>query len=129
MGASLPAELNGVPGPLHVMQMAHRLKLDPVQRAAVERITAEMKASAQRLGAELIAAEADLDKAFRSGAADEGSVRDATAHIAALQGRLRAVHLVAHLQTRRLLSSEQVAIYNAQRGYTEALNRDAMGHP
>lgn len=31
MGASLPAELNGVPGPLHVLQLASQLKISPEQ--------------------------------------------------------------------------------------------------
>lgn len=118
MGASLPAELNGVPGPLHVLQMAHQLEVGPQQRAVLERITADMQAAAQALGEQVIAAEADLDKAFKAGAADAAYIREATARIGALQGRLRAVHLVAHLQTRQLLSAEQVAAYNVARGYT-----------
>ena len=128
MGASLPAELNGVPGPLHVLQMAQRLDLKPEQRAALDRITAEMKASAQRLGAEVIAAEAQLDKAFMSGAADEALIRETTSRIAALQGRLRATHLLAHLQTRQLLSAEQVAAYNVARGYAEVPQQPYKHH-
>lgn len=128
MGASLPAELNGVPGPLHVLQMAHRLGLGPGQRAALDRITAEMKASAQRLGEDVVAAEAALDQAFKAGTADEGLVLEATSRIAALQGRLRATHLVAHLRTRQLLSAEQIAAYNVARGYTEAPRRSHQ-HP
>lgn len=117
MGASLPAELNGVPGPLHVLQLAHRLNVTVEQQAALERITADMKASARQLGVRVIAAEADLDRAFRSGNADEALIREATARIATLQGQLRAVHLIAHLETRRLLSEDQVAAYNVARGY------------
>lgn len=120
MGASLPAELNGVPGPLHVLQMAERLGVSAEQRRSLERITAAMKASAQQLGEQVIAAEADLDKAFEAGTADEALIREATSRIAALQGRLRATHLLAHLQTRQLLSAEQVAAYNVARGYAEA---------
>ena len=128
MGASLPAELNGVPGPLHVLQMAQRLDLRPEQQAALDRISAEMKASAQRLGSEVIAAEAELDKAFKSGAADEAFIREASSRIAALQGRLRATHLVAHLQTKQLLSAEQVAAYNVARGYAEAPQQQHKHH-
>lgn len=120
MGASLPAELNGVPGPLHVLQLAGQLDVSAEQRAALERITAEMKTSAQQLGAQVIEAEADLDRAFRAGVADEASIRAATARIAELQGRLRAAHLVAHLETKRLLSASQIAAYNVARGYAGA---------
>jgi Spy/CpxP family protein refolding chaperone len=125
MGASLPAELNGVPGPMHVLQLAQRLKVMPDQQAALERITADMKASAQQFGAQVIAAEAELDNAFRSGSIDEDGIRHATARIASLQGQLRAVHLSAHLQTKRLLSHEQIAVYNVARGYAPA--RDHSG--
>jgi Spy/CpxP family protein refolding chaperone len=120
MGASLPAELNGVPGPMHVLQLAQRLDVTPDQQAAIERITADMKATAQQLGAQVIAAESELDNAFRSGSIDEDGIRRATARIASLQGQLRAVHLSAHLQTKRLLSHEQIAAYNVARGYAPA---------
>jgi hypothetical protein len=118
MGASLPAELNGVPGPMHVLELSQRLKVTAEQRAALESITADMKASAQDLGAKVIAAEAELDKRFRTGSIDEKGIADATARIAALQGQLRAVHLTAHLRTKQLLNDEQVVTYNQARGYS-----------
>ena len=124
MGASLPAELNGVPGPLHVLQLSQQLKVAPDQMVALERITADMRASAQQLGAQLIAAEAELDQSFKSGSIDEQGIERATERIASLQGRLRAVHLSAHLRTQRILSNEQVAAYNIARGYAPA-----PGHP
>jgi Spy/CpxP family protein refolding chaperone len=117
MGASLPAELNGVPGPMHVLELARQLELTPEQRSALEDITAEMKTSAQQLGRQVIAAEAELDAAFKANAVDEKTIADTTARIASLQGQLRAVHLVAHLKTRRLLSVDQVTAYNVARGY------------
>jgi Spy/CpxP family protein refolding chaperone len=117
MGASLPAELNGVPGPMHVLELAQQLKLTAEQSAQLNAITAEMKMSAQRLGRQVIAAEAELDAAFKANAVDEKTIAETTARIASLQGRLRAVHLVAHLQTKRLLSGDQVTAYNVARGY------------
>jgi LTXXQ motif family protein len=120
MGASLPAELNGVPGPIHVLHLSQRLKVTPEQQAALERISTDMKSSAQQLGAQVIGAEKDLDRAFEAGSIDETGIKDATARIAALQGQLRAVHLSAHLKTKQLLSDEQVAAYNVARGYTPA---------
>ena len=120
MGASLPAELNGVPGPMHVLQLSDQLGISAEQRQALKRITADMKTKARALGAQVIAAEADLDQAFKTRSTDEAGIEAATARIAALQGRLRAVHLVAHLDTRRLLSDGQVEAYNRARGYTVA---------
>jgi hypothetical protein len=123
MGASLPAELNGAPGPMHVLELSQRLKVSAEQRAALESITADMKASAQDLGARVIAAEAELDRAFKTGSIDEKGIIDATARIAALQGQLRAVHLTAHLKTKRLLNDEQVMAYNHARGYATVSGR------
>jgi hypothetical protein len=120
MGASLPAELNGAPGPMHVLELLQQLKVTPEQRVALERVTADMKASAQHLGAQVIAEELELDKGFKAGAIDEKGIAGATARIAALQGQLRAVHLVAHLTTKKLLSEEQVLAYNQARGYATA---------
>jgi hypothetical protein len=77
-----------------------------------------MKASAQRLGQQVIAAESALDQAFSAGTADEAVIHDATGRIALLNGELRAVHLVAHLKTKRLLSDQQVSAYNEARGYS-----------
>jgi hypothetical protein len=123
MGASLPAELNGAPGPMHVLELSQRLKVSAEQRAALESITADMKASAQDLGAKVIAAEAELDKAFKTGSIDEKGIADTTARIAALQGQLRAVHLTAHLKTKRLLNGQQVMAYNHARGYATVSGR------
>ena len=120
MGASLPAELNGIPGPMHVLQLKEQLKISAQQQEALERITAEMKATAQQLGREVIAAEADLDHAFKTGAASEQRIRDSTRRIGELGANLRAVHLVAHLKTRQLLSADQVVAYNDARGYGAA---------
>jgi hypothetical protein len=117
MGASLPAELNGVPGPMHVLQLKDRLKVTADQQAALEQIVARMKASAQRLGSDVIETERRLDGAFRGDQATEQDIRALTARIGSLNAELRATHLVAHLQTRQVLSEAQVHAYNEARGY------------
>ncbi len=116
MGFSLPAELNGIPGPLHALQLRDRLSVTPAQASDVERIREEMTAAAQRLGASVIQAEADLDQAFRNGTADETFIRAMTTRIGALTADLRAAHLIAHLQTRRLLIDTQLAAYDSAQG-------------
>jgi len=45
MGLALAAELNGLPGPLHVLELADSLALTAAQRASVEAIFAEMKSA------------------------------------------------------------------------------------
>ena len=66
MGLALAAELNGYPGPLHVLEFANDLDLTSQQRAKVQELFAAMKAEALPLGERLIAQEAELDKAFAS---------------------------------------------------------------
>jgi hypothetical protein len=56
-----------------------------------------MNTAAKPLGVELIAREQALDVAFRDHTAAPAAVTAAAAEIGALQGRLRAVHLSAHL--------------------------------
>ena len=71
MGYAKAAELNGYPGPKHVLELAEELDLSEAQRTATERIFAEMAAQARTLGAELVAAERALDQDFRHGQVTE----------------------------------------------------------
>ena len=56
-GLARPAELNGVPGPAHLLEMADDIDLDADQRAAIQALFDDMNAKARKLGADLIAAE------------------------------------------------------------------------
>jgi hypothetical protein len=76
-----------------------------------------MSAVAKTFGGELIAQEQALDRLFAKGDITPDRLASATAAIAELQGRLRAVHLSAHLETRSLLSTDQIARYEQLRGY------------
>lgn len=111
------AELNSYPGPRHLLDLADKLNLTPAQVAAIETAFKTMQAEAQRLGRTIVEKEAELDRVFASGWAEQGEVDRLTAEIASLQGALRAVHLNAHLAVRGLLSDSLVAHYNALRGY------------
>src|SRR5688572_22919000 len=64
MGMALAAELNGYPGPMHVLELADRLELSTAQRSAVQKLLASMKAEAMSLGSRLIEQEAELDRQF-----------------------------------------------------------------
>lgn len=119
MGLSLPAELNRVPGPLHVLELRDALDLSTEQAVQIARIRDEMRTSARRIGAEIIQGETAMERAFGSGHADESFVATATTHLGRLQGELRAVHLVAHLRTAKLLTPAQIAAYDKARGYAQ----------
>ncbi|MDQ4143657.1 MAG: hypothetical protein M3198_07915 [Actinomycetota bacterium] len=127
MGYALAAELNHYPGPLHVLELAHDLQLSSRQEEDVRRTMNAMRKEALRLGRELIDREAELDLAFRSERIDADRVARLTGEIAAVEGRLRAAHLQAHLETKKLLTPQQVAHYDHLRGYTAAQLEDG-GH-
>jgi Spy/CpxP family protein refolding chaperone len=126
MGLALAAELNGYPGPRHVLDLADQLGLSPEQRARAAAAIAKMEGRAVRLGEHLIAGEAMLERLFAEGNADPATVRAATPEIGRLQGELRADHLGYHLAMRDLLTAEQIERYRALRGYTEP--RAGGGH-
>lgn len=128
MGFAKAAELNRHPGPMHVLDLANQLGLSDGDAAAVRRVFEAMRAEARALGQEIVAAEGELDRLFAHGHADAAAVEALTAKIGGLQGRLRAVHLKAHLAVRPLLAAETVAHYDALRGYGHVPGADAHRH-
>jgi hypothetical protein len=117
MGFAKAAELNGYPGPRHALDLAHDLGLSEGQVRRLDAVYRRMNAEARTLGAALIERERALDALFARGTITPENLAAETARIADIQGRLRAVHLAAHIETRALLGSEQVARYNRLRGY------------
>jgi hypothetical protein len=117
MGLALPAELNGYPGPVHVLELGDRLGLTGEQRTRVEELHAAMKAETVPLGERLIAQETDLDRLFATRSVTPASLQAATAAIGATQGSLRLAHLRHHLSTLEVLTPEQVRQYAELRGY------------
>jgi Spy/CpxP family protein refolding chaperone len=117
MGLAMAAELNSFPGPLHVLELAAELGLSDEQRDKTQALHKTMRERAQALGGRIIEAERTLDRAFAAGRIDQASLQAQVGIIATLQGELRAVHLAAHLTQRALLTPEQVARYDALRGY------------
>ena len=119
MGMAKAAELNGYPGPIHVLALVAQLGLTESQHREVTAIFERMSAAAKLLGGELIARERTLNKLFATGEVTPNRLSAETAAIGELQGRLRSVHLAAHLQIRALLNPEQIVRYKQLRGYGE----------
>jgi Spy/CpxP family protein refolding chaperone len=117
MGLALAAELNGYPGPSHVLELADKLDLSADQRASMQRLFDAMKAEALPLGSKLIEQEADLDKQFATRTVTPESLRASTAAVAATQGTLRETHLKYHLSTGSILTPSQMTKYAELRGY------------
>ena len=128
MGMAKPAELNGYPGPAHVLALASQLSLTKDQTRQLQLIFDRMSATARPLGDEVIAHERTLDQLFATGRADRDSVAAETASIGELHGHLRSVHLAAHLEMRTLLSSDQIATYLRLRGYSDSAEPSHQHH-
>jgi hypothetical protein len=118
MGLAIPAELNGYPGPVHVLELADQLGLTGEQREQVKVTFESMKAEAIPLGKKLIAAERNLDREFANQTITPERLKAATADIGAIRGELRNTHLKYHLSTATLLSPEQLRRYSELRSYT-----------
>jgi Spy/CpxP family protein refolding chaperone len=117
MGYARAAELNGYPGPMHVLELADALALSAQQRDATKQLMDRHKAEARAIGAKRVDAEKRLDALFSGGKAEEASIREAVRAAASLDADYRLSHLETHLRMKALLSDEQVARYNALRGY------------
>jgi len=125
IGLALAAELNGYPGPLHVLELADRLGLTQDQKAKVQRLFDAMKEESVSLGVKLIEQEEELDRLFVARAVTPDTLKAVTSAIAATHGQLRESHLKYHLSTAALLTESQVQQYAVLRGY---LNQHGKGH-
>jgi Spy/CpxP family protein refolding chaperone len=119
-GLAKAAELNGFPGPFHLLEMKHEIGLTKVQTEKIEAFHGEMKKHAIPLGKKLIEAESSLDRAFATRKIDEKTLGELLDNIALIRNRLRYVHLSAHLKTPAVLSREQMKLYNKLRGYSSS---------
>lgn len=116
-GLAKAAELNGVPGPIHLLELKTEIPLSAAQIAKVEALYEEMRNQAVPTGQRLLHQEKMLNDAFRSRDIDAARLKAAIDAIGATRAQLRYVHLSTHLKTLELLSEDQVARYNALRGY------------
>jgi len=128
MGLALAAELNGLAGPKHVLELADSLELTADQRSRTAAAFDAMHTEAVRLGTAIVDAEERLDEALRSGTIDTTALAALTTEIGLLQGSLRFTHLSAHLAMRAILTEAQVTRYRALRGYTDAAAHDHRHH-
>jgi Spy/CpxP family protein refolding chaperone len=120
MGLALAAELNGYPGPSHVLELADKLDLTADQRDRVKVLFDSMKAEAMPIGAKLVEQEAALDRQFANHTVTPDSLKTAVALVAVTQGELRETHLKYHLLTAEILNPTQMQKYAELRGYTNS---------
>jgi Spy/CpxP family protein refolding chaperone len=111
MGLARAAEMNGYPGPRHVLEQAEALELTDEQRAASAELMARVRQQAPAVGERILAAEAELNAMFADGTVTREAMEEKLAEIADLNAELRAVHLNAHLDQAALLTDAQKAAY------------------
>jgi Spy/CpxP family protein refolding chaperone len=128
MGLALAAELNGYPGPMHVLELADSLALSDQQRAKMQDLFVAMRAEAIPLGDKLIAHEAELDRQFAHKTISPASLADSMAAIGTTQAELRETHLKYHLSTAEVLTPAQVQLYGELRGYKAGLQHPHGRH-
>ena len=118
MGLALAAELNGYPGPVHVLEHADALGLSAEQRERTDELHQEMKGEAIPLGERLIAQETELDRLFAEREITPERLAALTEEIGLTQARLRSTHVKYHLAMMDVLSPDQVSRYRELRGYS-----------
>ncbi len=117
-GLAKAAELNGYPGPSHLLEMKGRISLTSEQVTIIETSYKQMKARAIELGERLITQEQALENLFQNGSVNPDTLRSSLTKIENTRMELRYTHLVTHLETPEILSKNQIEKYNALRGYS-----------
>ena len=119
-GLALAAELNGVPGPTHLLELRAELELEASQVTRIRALRDDMRRGAIATGRHFIAAERALSEAFASNVPTEDELRRLTRAAGLARAALREVHLSAHLKTPSMLTAEQMLKYAELRGYAPA---------
>lgn len=117
LGYARPAELNGYPGPMHVLELKKELALSPDQVSATTALFQRMQSRAREAGRAYIEAEQAVDAAFRSGSVDARQIAELVRTADLRRAEKRLAHLEAHIEMARLLSADQRKHYAELRGY------------
>ena len=117
-GLAKAAELNGFPGPVHILEMEDKINLTNEQKNRILNLYADMKANAINLGTRLIELEKQLNNAFSDKTINRDLLAQYIQDIEHIRAKLRFVHLSTHLQTPNILTEEQIDLYNRLRGYS-----------
>jgi len=117
-GMAKAAELNGLPGPKHILEMKKEIKLTAEQEKIVIALYKEMNNEAIELGNKFIEYEKELNSRFAERNINEKVLEELLIKISETYKSLRYTHLSAHLKTPGILSEDQIKKYNKLRGYS-----------
>ena len=107
-GLALPAELNGLPGPAHLLELQEQLELSTEQVQQISSMFEEMREAAVTAGERFVAAEAALSNAFAEPSLSQERLRILLGDAATARAELRFIHLSRHLSTPEILSESQI---------------------
>jgi len=116
-GLAKTAELNGVPGPAHLLELKKEIELDESQVESIQQLFDHMQAEAIAHGQQLIEQEKQLEERFKADIPDSTELKILLNEIGSTRSKLRFVHLDSHLKTPDILTAEQIKKYNDLRGY------------
>jgi hypothetical protein len=117
-GLAKAAELNGIPGPSHVLKMKDQLRLTEDQESWTRRIFGRMRDDAIEEGRKLIAGETALEVGFRQRSLTSEGLKERIQEIERSRSTLRYIHLAAHIEMMGVLKDDQVKLYSKLRGYS-----------
>lgn len=117
MGLAKAAELNGYPGPSHVLGLSSELALTRKQEDQTKELFKRMEERSSFIGKQIVEEERALNDLFASRTVTPQFLASSMARIGQLQGQLREAHLNAHITQASILTPEQIIRYQALRGY------------
>ncbi len=124
-GMAKYADLNGYPGPKHILELQDTLKLSDKQKREIEALFNEMKSNAVAKGMLIVEKERKLEALFRNEQATPTEVHSLSTEIGKLRGELRAVHMNTHIKAKEILTKEQATLYNMIRHGSKQLKHEA----
>lgn len=127
-GLAKPAELNGVPGPAHILELKEELQLTPEQVTSIQALWETMNQSAKHYGERYLQSEAKIERFFNETETDEKQLPLLLADSANHLAKLRHVHLQAHLKAKPLLTTHQLMRYQHLRGYGSSDKHNQHSH-
>ena len=129
-GLAKPAELNGLPGPIHLLELREALKLSDGQVEKIESLYVAMNLTAKKIGERYIEQEKAIEHILKQREVPEQALVSAVHKANATLAELRLAHLKAHLATPALLTEKQLEKYQFLRGYSNSdlCNNPPAGH-
>jgi len=118
-GLAKPAELNGIPGPLHVLELQEELGLSRLQKNKIQDLWSSMNEQAKLEGDRYLDVEEKIEEFFKSKKDNEEELDNLLNQSATHLAALRKTHLLAHLEVLPILSFHQIKKYNVLRGYQD----------